>query len=64
MASAARPNKGGKDENVLKTNRFGFGLDSFLEGRSNEQPSRVFLFYVLGPKIVLVKGSNIFQVMN
>ena len=35
MASAARPNKGGKDENVLEN-------DSFLEGRSNEQPSRVF----------------------
>ena len=39
MASAARPNKGGKDENVLDNDS---GLDSFLEGRSNEQPSRVF----------------------
>ena len=39
MASAARPNKGGKDENVLENDS---GLDSFLEGRSNEQPSRVF----------------------
>ena len=39
MASAARPNKGGKDENVLENDSF---LDSFLEGRSNEQPSRVF----------------------
>ena len=39
MASAARPNKGGKDENVLENDS---GLDSFLEGRSSEQPSRVF----------------------
>ena len=31
--------KGGKDENVLDNDS---GLDSFLEGRSNEQPSRVF----------------------
>ena len=43
MASAARPNKGGKDENVLENDSFlDSGLDSFLEGRSNEQPSRVF----------------------
>lgn len=43
MASAARPNKGGKDENVLENESFlDSGLDSFLEGRSNEQPSRVF----------------------
>lgn len=43
MASAARPNKGGKDENVLDNDSFlDSGLDSFLEGRSNEQPSRVF----------------------
>nr|UVY05155.1 MAG: hypothetical protein [Bacteriophage sp.] len=43
MASAARPNKGGKDENVFENESFlDSGLDSFLEGRSNEQPSRVF----------------------
>lgn len=43
MASAARPNKGGKDENVLENDSFlDSGLDSFLEGRSSEQPSRVF----------------------
>ena len=43
MASAARPNKGGKDENVLENDSFlDSGLDSFLEGRANEQPSRVF----------------------
>lgn len=47
MASAARPNKGGKDENVLENDSFldsflDSGLDSFLEGRSNEQSSRVF----------------------
>ncbi|MCP9546944.1 hypothetical protein [Segatella copri] len=43
MASAARPNKGGKDENVLDNDSFlDSGLDSFLEGRSSEQPSRVF----------------------
>lgn len=43
MASAARPNKGRKDENVLENDSFlDSGLDSFLEGRSNEQPSRVF----------------------
>lgn len=43
MASAARPNKGEKDENVLENDSFlDSGLDSFLEGRSNEQPSRVF----------------------
>ena len=43
MASAARPNKGGKDENVLENDSFlDLGLDSFLEGSSNEQPSRVF----------------------
>lgn len=43
MASAARPNKGVKDENVLDNDSFlDSGLDSFLEGRSNEQPSRVF----------------------
>jgi hypothetical protein len=43
MASAARPNKGGKDENVLENESFlDLGLDSFLEGRSSEQPSRVF----------------------
>ena len=43
MASAARPNKGEKDENVLENDSFlDSGLDSFLEGRSSEQPSRVF----------------------
>lgn len=43
MASAARPNKGGKNENVLENDSFlDSGLDSFLEGRSSEQPSRVF----------------------
>lgn len=43
MASAARPNKGGKDENVLENDSFlDSSLDSFLEGRSSEQPSRVF----------------------
>ena len=43
MASAARPNKGGKNENVLENDSFlDLGLDSFLEGSSNEQPSRVF----------------------
>lgn len=43
MASAARPNKGGKDENVLENDSFlDSGLDSFLEGRSSEQASRVF----------------------
>lgn len=43
MASAARPNKGGKDENVFENESFlDSGLDSFLEGRSNEQHSRVF----------------------
>lgn len=47
MASAARPNKGGKNENVFENESFldsflDSGLDSFLEGRSNEQPSRVF----------------------
>ena len=43
MASAARPNKGGKDENVLENDSgLDSGLDSFLEGRSSEQPSRVF----------------------
>jgi len=43
MASAARLYKGGENENVLQNDEDEKNvLDSFLEGRSDEQPSRVF----------------------
>ena len=54
-----------KTKTFWKTNRFWIRVwIRFWKSALTSNLHVFFLFYVLGPKIVLVKGSNIFQVMN